>query len=278
MFGYITIDKPELKMREYDVFQGYYCGLCKTLKAYSEKSRFLLSYDCVFLYLLSAAIAGDEAEIRQENCIAHPIKKHYVIRGKGADYAAAMNILLSYRKFRDDVQDEKSTAAKAASVLFRRDYKKAKKKYPEIAAKLEEGIAELSEKENSGCIEIDEVADTFAKILGLILKELDPVDAISLYEMGYSLGRWLYLVDAYDDLESDREKNRYNVFLNRFGDDKEAAKAAAEYNLYASANAAVRALSRLELLKNKGIIENIIMDSIHKTTKRVLNGGKNGSL
>lgn len=32
MFGYIMIDKPELKVKEFSRYKAYYCGLCRTLK------------------------------------------------------------------------------------------------------------------------------------------------------------------------------------------------------------------------------------------------------
>ena len=32
MFGYIIVNKQELKFREFDVYQSYYCGLCQSLK------------------------------------------------------------------------------------------------------------------------------------------------------------------------------------------------------------------------------------------------------
>ena len=32
MFGYLTINKNDLKVKEYEEYQSYYCGLCKVLK------------------------------------------------------------------------------------------------------------------------------------------------------------------------------------------------------------------------------------------------------
>ena len=29
MLGYVRIYKPDLKVREYEVYCGYYCGICK---------------------------------------------------------------------------------------------------------------------------------------------------------------------------------------------------------------------------------------------------------
>ena len=38
MFGYVVVNKPEMKFKEFDVYHAYYCGLCKTIKnSYGEK-------------------------------------------------------------------------------------------------------------------------------------------------------------------------------------------------------------------------------------------------
>ena len=53
MFGYIVVNKPEMKFREFDVYQSYYCGLCKSLKDnYGKRGQMTLSYDMTFLALL----------------------------------------------------------------------------------------------------------------------------------------------------------------------------------------------------------------------------------
>ena len=31
MLGYVTIEKNELKVRDYTLYQGYYCGICKSI-------------------------------------------------------------------------------------------------------------------------------------------------------------------------------------------------------------------------------------------------------
>ena len=46
MFGYIIVNKQELKFREFDVYQSYYCGLCQSLKErFGRRGQLTLSYD-----------------------------------------------------------------------------------------------------------------------------------------------------------------------------------------------------------------------------------------
>ena len=32
LFGYIIVNKPEMKFKEFDLYHAYYCGLCRSLK------------------------------------------------------------------------------------------------------------------------------------------------------------------------------------------------------------------------------------------------------
>ena len=53
MFGYIAPLKSELKVREYEVYNAYYCAICHAVKRrYGELPRLLLSYDAVFVAML----------------------------------------------------------------------------------------------------------------------------------------------------------------------------------------------------------------------------------
>ena len=32
MFGYIVMNQPEMKFKDYDLYRSFYCGLCRELK------------------------------------------------------------------------------------------------------------------------------------------------------------------------------------------------------------------------------------------------------
>ncbi|MBR7147285.1 MAG: hypothetical protein IKD13_00520, partial [Firmicutes bacterium] len=69
MFGYVLVDKPELKIREFDVYKSWYCGLCQKLK---ERSGFLgqmtLTYDMTFLILLLHGLYEPEERCGECRC------------------------------------------------------------------------------------------------------------------------------------------------------------------------------------------------------------------
>ena len=64
MFGYIVVNQPELKMKEYDEYRKYYCGLCKSLKdRYGARGQISLSYDMTFLVLRSILMYRTSTQI-----------------------------------------------------------------------------------------------------------------------------------------------------------------------------------------------------------------------
>ena len=259
MFGYIAPLTCELKVREHEVYQGYYCGLCKTIRRnYSRTAALFLSNDCTFFYVLFASLADRPAACRKNHCLLHGRAHKSEIADNGADYAAALNVLLTAEKLRDDVRDEHSMRAQILLLLMRRGIRKAQKKYPDAAqaiAGMVEAIHTLEEQHSNS---IDQTAHTFAVLLGKLFEHADTEHWEALYDLGYNIGRFIYLLDAYDDVAQDVQKERYNVFYNRFLHDAEAMKESAAFNLKISLAQAREALLRLNPQKNRGILENII--------------------
>ena len=98
MFGYVNAYKDLLRVCDYNVFRGYYCGLCKQLgKSFNQLTRVGLSYDMTFLAILMSSLDEGKPEMNLENCIAHPLSKRPVIHNdQGISYSADMSILLTY--------------------------------------------------------------------------------------------------------------------------------------------------------------------------------------
>ena len=65
---------------------------------------------------------------------------------------------------------------------------------------------------------LDRPADTFARILQGAAAELEPAARGSAAgQILYHVGRWIYLTDAFDDLEEDQARGNYNPLLLRYG-------------------------------------------------------------
>ena len=282
MFGYVNVQKNELKIKEYNIYRAYYCGVCYSLKRnLSFMSRFGLSYDIAFMAILLDSLSEHKTETEQKRCMAHPLKKRAVIYNNEAiDYSARVGAILTYLKFKDDWQDERSIKALFGMLCFKSAVKKAKKVLPEIYNKINECLQKLSELEKQKCESADKVADVFGRLLAFcmdapfVLNE----NKRQLYEMGYQLGRWIYLIDAVNDFEDDLKKKNYNPFKCEYNNKRELAKEN-ELPLTLTLDAISKAYNLLEIKKNSNLIENIIYIGLPDRQAAILEGtDENGSV
>ena len=223
MFGYINVCKEQLRVYDYELFRAYYCGVCKAMgKHYSHISRLGLSYDIVFLAILLSAIDDEKADIKKSRCITHPLTARLVVVNDAAvEYAASVGIILSFLKLCDDACDDKSVKALAAIPFLYFPYKKAAAKYKNVSANIKEQLKLLSAEEKRGCGEIDKVSDIFAKLLCKITADykIPKGEERQISWLLYNVGKWIYMIDALDDIDTDFKKKNYNPFLIGMGDE-----------------------------------------------------------
>jgi len=287
MFGYVNVYKDELKIKEYNVYRAYYCGLCKMLGSeFSQSVRMGLSYDFSFLALVLSSVDNCTEEIKNEKCIIHPISKRPASKEeKFITYSAYMSVINTYFKLKDDVNDNKKIKSFIALMFYKRHLNKAKKKYPEEYRKIKHHLNELYKKEKEKCADTDEVADCFGKILELLFSpeflNCDEITKKALSNFGYNLGRFIYLADAVNDIEEDIRKRNYNPVVLKFnynGKDGAELKKSLEKNLDYSLTFTLENISKafelIEFKKNRGIIKNIIYLGLRQSKDRALKGEK----
>lgn len=321
MLGYVKIDKGELKVREYEVYTGYYCGVCKSIgRRYGQLPRMVLSYDAAFLAILLASLSDESDTPVQEHCIAHPvIKKKTVIRNRAIDYAGDVMLILAWYKLADDSADEGKAYAKPVMLMMKRIFRRLNSLYPELCSSVKCHLSALSALEREKCASIDMAAEAFSKIMEDIFTEglravygseppqqkppgADRSDyGISgasgmqngpcgfaspgsdtrelLARAGYHLGKWVYMIDAVDDIEENIESGAYNPLLFRFKFD--AANETADefrariepdlrFNLYHYLAMLSRCTDSLDIRKNAGIIENVIYFGLNRKTEEII--------
>ena len=260
MFGYITIHKDELKIKDFDKYRSYYCGVCHSLKKFGFAGQMTLSYDMTFLAILLSSLYEDETEAVKKRCVPHPIKSHYAIVNQYTDYAAAMNVLLTYYKLKDDWNDEKSLKSNTLAGMLSRAYKKARDLYPEQARIIEEAIAKQNAYEKSRGSSIDEAATPTGELLaGVFIMKPDEWKNY-LRRMGFFLGKYIYILDAYDDLDKDIKKNNYNPLIPIHKE--EGFRDRCKDMLTLMAAESTRAFESLPILDNVDILRNILYSGI----------------
>ena len=280
MFGYIRTDVPEMRVRENEYYRAVYCGLCRAQgKCTGQCSRFTLNYDIVFLALLRLALRGEQPEIKHGRCMAHPFKKRaYVALCEPLAYSAYASAILTHGKIVDDISDEKG--AKRIKALLAKPFssgmrKKALKKYSELDKRVFDGLGKLSEIEKQRLSSVDIPADAFGEILADIVSfGLDGNDEKIMRKIGKHVGRWIYIVDAADDLADDIKKNRFNAFSCLYGgeippDEREAVANSLRLELLA-AEPAFDLIDYNELYDIKAIVENIIYLGMPNAAEKAL--------
>lgn len=207
MFGYVVINKPELKFKEFDIYRGYYCGLCRSLRErHGITGQMTLTYDMTFLAMLLSALYEPKVTDEMHRCLMHPAKKQRMIRTAYTDYVADMNVLLSYYKALDDWKDDHNVLKLAFSKMI----ENKNHNYQEKADAITSLLDELGTREKENETNLDVMAGIFGKIMAILFVPTQDQWTPYLQKMGFFLGKFIYILDAYDDLEQDIKKNHYN--------------------------------------------------------------------
>ena len=272
MFGYVRINKMDLTFREYEHYKAYYCGLCKYLKRnHTELSRMTINYDITFLIVLLSSIYQPSAQVFHEKCIVDPVKKKKHIINEITEYAASMNILLAYYKLEDDVNDEGDIKSRLVRRAYRKSFKTAYDKYPQKADFIKACLRELRSLEEDQSTSIDQTSNCFARLLEEIFDYKDDEYRDRLRKVGFNIGKYIYIMDAYEDLDEDLEKGRYNPFTD-YKDDREALKLRVDKLIGMILSRLEEAILDLDIKVNKSIIDNIIYSGVYLRYKGLING------
>jgi hypothetical protein len=297
MLGYVTPEKGELKLREFEIYGAYYCGICRAVGARRGfLPRLLLSYDFAFLAMLLSSVFDAPDALTPFRCFLHPAKKRVALTvSPVVEYAADMMLLSAYYKLRDDRADEGSFRGYAGERLLRGVVRGIGTERPGKSRAIALCMDELSLLEREGCASFDRAAEPFARLMGEMLDYDGPVRSdlslrqtdnvrYALRRMGRSLGKWIYLIDAYDDAEADARSGAYNALALCYGrgQAENAGEDAARFReriservrlsatLYLSELAELAAL--LPIGKNKGILENIMYMGLLRRTEEIVGG------
>lgn len=263
MFGYVLPVKGEMKVQDFETYRAAYCGVCKQLqKSYGFFSRFLLNYDLVLVSVVADALSGQTGQLNAEGCFVNPLNKRAMRHGTdGLALAADGLVMLSYHKLRDNLDDEafsKRMVYSCGYPFFRHMYNKAKRRRPELAAVLETEMQRQAEIEQRHSALPDEACDPTARMCSAIFAQAasSPEEEQLLSRIGLFAGQIVYLLDAAEDFNDDKEKNRYNVFLQA-GYTFDETVAATQRRCRMAAGEIALCYNQLSLLQYKPILDNI---------------------
>lgn len=261
MFGYVIINKGDLTFREFDVYHSYYCGLCRVLKEnYGFTGQMSLNYDMTFLVLLLTSLYEPETIYEMKKCVAHPFQRQGVSMNKITLFGAEMNVLLTGYKCKDDWKDDKKVLKKLYGTALKSKIKAIKEKYSEKAEIIEVCFRNLDKLEKENCRNIDKMAGLFGKVMEeLFIYREDEWEEI-LRKLGYNLGKFIYILDAYEDVEEDIKKGSYNPFAEKY--QNEDFEKMCRIVLTSAIAECSRAFEMLPLIDHVKILRNILYSGV----------------
>lgn len=277
MFGYVRVFSPQLKVWEYELYKSIYCGLCKHGgKRTTRLTRFFLNYDFVALATVRMALFEEVPNCEKHFCPYFPMKKMMVTNSPAIEFTSDAFIILAYYKLLDDRKDTKGIkriVTQLAPDILKKEANKAMLRCEGLEKIISSEIDRLDNEERNNCMSLDKVADCFAVLLGEILSYglTDSKKRIA-YEIGYHIGRYIYIIDTLDDFKKDKQKQNYNPLIQLYGDIESLKKNINEITstMKSSLCCVKKAIELLEHGTLSGIIDNIITYGAENTIEKTL--------
>ncbi len=279
MVGYVSVNMEELKIKEYREYKGWYCGLCEKMGVHGGAcGRMALSYDMTFLYMLLASLYDEKVERRHLHCPLHPLTKHLSCEAAVGEYVADMGILLRYYDLLDDWVDERKAGSRLLSAALRERVREISVRYPEKFRAVRRYMKKLLEWEKKetypldgeGLAYLDKAAGFTGEMFGEIFVYKKDLWEDMLRRMGFYLGKFIYLMDAWQDVEKDEKTGNYNPFLGICRKMKKEYKEKWKEEFDKSALSVLekmaaeccRAFERLPVVENVEILRNVLYSGI----------------
>ncbi len=291
MFGYVRPFKPEMKINEFDTYKGVYCGLCKQLgRDYGFFMRMTLNYDFAFLAVLSLGVHDCNVPFRREACVAHPLSRKPCLSAcADLSYVAACAVMIIFYKWQDNIADSgflKGVFFRILRPYFSHARKKALRRFPQLDDIMQKTLAGQQETERLPNCSLDMAAEASSRALALLFEDLseDPAQRKVLHRLGFLLGRWVYLMDAVDDLEDDAATGSFNPLLSWSSTDaagdsepRKQIRIRAEGALNMTHGELALAYELVELNRYKSILDNIIYLGLPAVKRQVMQGRRKKS-
>lgn len=277
MFGYVRPALSQMSQKQRDLYQSAYCGLCHAMgKRHGFWARFTLNYDLTLLAILLQSDPREEHMVCKR-CPVHPLRKpRSCLQGTGMERAADVSIILTWHKVNDDIQDHgfwTGLPHRIVRLLFGRAHRRAAQACPTFDAQVRQGLERLSQLEQEQSPRLDEVAHQFAGILAAAAPtQADQTRNRILEQLLYHVGRWIYLMDAWDDLEEDEAGGRYNPLSTRFQGEAKKEREYVSTTCTHSVRLAANAAQLLDLGEWDEVLSNILCVGLPAVQSAVLDG------
>ena len=263
MFGYININRNQSTEESKEAYQAYYCGLCQKLRNnFGAKGQMLLNYDMTFLIVLLTGLYELESQKQEFTCPMHPTRKQTAWLNEATEYAADMNLLLGYHNLEDDWKDDKSYTKKALAKILEKDYVNVREKYKRQAEAVETYMEKLKAAEEDKEQNLDVTAGLTGEMMGEIFDWKRDEWSEELHCLSFYMGKFIYLMDAYEDMEKDKKKKQYNPLRLMADQCQGDFETFCKLMLTSMMSECARSFERLPILTHADILRNVLYSGV----------------
>ncbi len=246
-----------------EAYQAYYCGLCQKLRNnFGAKGQMLLNYDMTFLIVLLTGLYELESQKQEFTCPMHPTRKQTAWLNEATEYAADMNLLLGYHNLEDDWKDDKSYTKKALAKILEKDYVNVREKYKRQAEAVETYMEKLKAAEEDKEQNLDVTAGLTGEMMGEIFDWKRDEWSEELHCLSFYMGKFIYLMDAYEDMEKDKKKKQYNPLRLMADQCQGDFETFCKLMLTSMMSECARSFERLPILTHADILRNVLYSGV----------------
>lgn len=259
MFGLVAANPAELTPQQKERYNSVYCGICRSIRDdASNLCRLGLRYDMAFLALLHMSLYEPEETSGDRACLLHPVKPRPWVTSGPILYAGEMNVALAYHNCLDDWKDDRNLGAKLLADVFAKHCGGIREAYPRQWNAIDSSINQLNDLEEKQTPDPDAGANCFGRLMGELMVWREDQWAPYLRQIGFYLGRFIYLADAALDYRRDVRKGKYNPIAASGAEDPEQWQ---EYLVMAMARC-TQYYEQLPLVQDKEILDNILYSGV----------------
>ncbi len=263
MFGYVIPNQAALAPEAQARYRTAYCGLCRRIGTlHGLRGRLTLSYDLTFLNLLLSSLYEGETPCTTgcSRCPVHPIRPIRWRASGPTDYCADLSVALHYYNAQDKWNDDRSLLGLGFEKLLASSTRQAAARWPRQCTAIRTCLDRLARYEAENSEDLDAVSGCFGELMAELFDYKQDHWAPELRSIGFHLGKYIYLLDAYDDLARDERKGAYNPLrtLSRSSSYEEEMREIFELLL---ANCA-SSFERLPCVEDADLLRNVLYSGV----------------
>lgn len=215
MFEYVTSNKKNWPKADQMIYKSYYYGIRHSLrKKIGTKGNNSLNSDMTFLAILLSGIYEPKEKSDIVKSIIPPFRKYKRVHSEVIDYVSDMYIILDYYNLYADFVRNRNILKKRKADLIKPYIGIIKNKYERQIAAIEKAFMKFDEAERSGEDNLSLVSnfsgEMYQKIFCFKIEDKWSKD---LSDMGFAIGKFIYILNAYEDIERDIKRKHYNPIV-----------------------------------------------------------------